>query len=406
MIQHSASSLAFKTFKIVIAGALLGAYPLLSGCVKDRGEPNVPTQALPIQSFERDWGVATEQKYGKVDRLFLRDAYIFAYTVKGTVYIISRADGSILSVVDVPHGGEQLRSPVVLRDRIVFPTNITFETYDRTGNYIGPKPLSYSIRSNAVGSGAVVYVGADFRNGGRVVKADITRKYPDHVWELMFGRVSVSSAPALFGDTVYAAAEDGEVTAVDNDTRNPLWPISDGIFRMNGPVKADLVVDDSGLYIAGEDDMLVCLNRQTGKVKWQYPAGTPLDTSPSVTKDLVLQYVSGTGLVAIDKRQGDYNRKPLWVASDVSEFLAEDEHYVYGRRADNAILAMDKKDGHAAFISRRRDFAAFAPNILNGIIYAVTQHGRVIAIKPVLTPGQVGEIVFAPVEPASVASAR
>ena len=32
--QHSASFLVFRTFKIVIAGALLGAYPLLSGCVK------------------------------------------------------------------------------------------------------------------------------------------------------------------------------------------------------------------------------------------------------------------------------------------------------------------------------------------------------------------------------------
>lgn len=406
MTQHSASSLAFKTFKIFFAGALLGAYPLLSGCVKDRGEPNVPTQAIPIQSFERDWGVATNQTDGRVDRLYLRDPYIFAYTTKGTVYILKRADGSIVSIANVPHGGDQLRSPVVLRDRIVFPTTVNFEVYDRNGNYIGPKPLSYSIRSNAVGAGSVVYVGADFRNGGRVVKADITVKYPDHVWELMFGRVSVSAAPALFGDTVYAAAEDGEVTAVDNETRNPLWPIENGVFHMHGSVVADLVVDDSGLYVASEDETLVCLNRQTGKVKWQYPAGTPLDTSPHVTKDLVFQYVPGTGLVVIDKRQGDFNRKPLWVASDVNQFLAEDEHYVYGRRADNAILAMDKKDGHAAFISRRRDFAAFAPNIQNGIIYAVTKHGRVMAIKPVLTPGQVGEIVFAPADPASVASAR
>jgi outer membrane protein assembly factor BamB len=326
--QHSASSLAFRTFKIVIAGALLGAYPLLSGCVKDRGEPTVPTQALPIQSFERDWAVATQQKNGTVDRLFLRDPYLFAYTDKGTVYIINRTDGSIVSIADVPHGRDQLRSPVVLRDRIVFPTTVNFEVYDRTGNYIGPKTLSYSIRSNAVGSGSAVYVGADFRNGGRVVKADITRKFPDHVWELMFGRTSVSAAPALLGDTVYAAAEDGEVTAVDNETRNPLWPINDGIFRMHGAVVADLVVDDSGLYIASEDETLVCLNRQTGKLKWQYTAGTPLDTSPIVTKDLVFQYVAGTGLVVIDKRQGDFNRKPLWVASDVNQFLAEDEHYV------------------------------------------------------------------------------
>ena len=41
------------------------------------------------------------------------------------------------------------------------------------------------------------------------------------------------------------------------------------------------------------------------------------------------------------KDTGDYNRQPKWRAPDVRQYLGIDDRYVYGRRADNAIVAMD-----------------------------------------------------------------
>jgi len=179
-----------------------------------------------------------------------------------------------------------------------------------------------------------------------------------------------------------------------------------GFFSSYGSIVADLVADEAKLYIACEDGTLTVLNRSNGRVRWKYIAGVPLHATPAVTRDMVFQYVPGTGLVAFGKTEGAFVRTPRWVASDVSEFLAEDEKYVYGRRTDNAILAMEKTSGRAAFTSRRRDFVAFAHDTTGGMIYTVTTAGRIMAIKPVLTPGGVGEVAFAPVAREPLSSAQ
>ena len=409
MIQHLSIRPAhprLSRLKLMVLSTAMAAFLGFAGCAKNPPPPDTSPQPLPLNSFTRLWAIETHQKYGKLNQVFMRGDYIFAYSRTGNVCMVGRNDGHLIAVSDIRHGREQLRPPVVLRDRVVYPTNSSFEMYELTGGFIGSKDVSYSVRSNAVGSGSYVYVGADFQNGGRVVKVDITRKFPDHVWELMFAGVSVSSGPALVGDALYAAGENGKVTAVDVDSREPLWSLEGGFFSSYGSIVADLVADEANLYIACEDGTLTVLNRSNGRVRWKYIAGVPLHATPAVTRDMVFQYVPGTGLVAFGKTEGAFVRTPRWVASDVSEFLAEDEKYVYGRRTDNAILAMEKTSGRAAFTSRRRDFVAFAHDTTGGMIYTVTTAGRIMAIKPVLTPGGVGEVAFAPVAREPLSSAQ
>ena len=64
------------------------------------------------------------------------------------------------------------------------------------------------------------------------------------------------------------------------------------------------------------------------------------------------------------------------------------------RRRDGAVVARDKKTGQVKFTSQRRN-DVFATNTLkeDGIVYAATKQGRIIAIKPILKPGVVGEVV-------------
>ena len=54
-----------------------------------------------------------------------------------------------------------------------------------------------------------------------MVAVDVTSQYLDHRWELMFPHSAVSAAPAVWGDIVYAAAENGDVAAVAFDLREP-----------------------------------------------------------------------------------------------------------------------------------------------------------------------------------------
>jgi hypothetical protein len=58
-------------------------------------------------------------------------------------------------------------------------------------------------------------------------------------------------------------------------------------------------------------------------------------------------------------------------------------------------VARDKKTGEVKFTSQRRNNDIFATNVSkeDGMIYAATKQGRIIAIKPILKPGVVGEVV-------------
>ena len=259
---------------------------------------------------------------------------------------------------------------------------------------IRSKDLSYSIRSDAVGDRTYVYFGADYVNGGRLVAVDVTSEYLDHRWFLMSPKSGLSSAPAVLNDIVYSASENGDVTAVAFDTREPVWPLAGGVFHTYDPVTANLTVDGSGLYIASVDTKLVCLNPKSGRVKWQYNAAASLLDAPVVTKDLVYQRVPGVGIVVIDKVKGEYNRTPRWSAADVAKVLAQDDKYVYVLREDKTIMALDKQTGKATFTSKRRDLVAFATNNRDGVVYAVTTANRVLAITPVLKPGTVGEMAW------------
>ena len=60
------------------------------------------------------------------------------------------------------------------------------------------------------------------------------------------------------------------------------------------------------------------------------------------------------------------------------------------------IAAHDKRTGEVRFTSQRSDFTVFGTNLVkeDGIVYAATKRGRVIAVRPVLKPGTVGEVVM------------
>jgi len=385
-------------FATLIAGSLL------SGCahlpdIKD--EDVKPPTSVPINSFRLQWATKLEGSHGQITRLFARDTVVIGYTDDGTAYVLDKAGGRILHSETIRHGEQSLHSPVVLKDYIVFPTNTSLEIYNRAGTLIRSKDLGYSIRSDAVGHKTFLYFGADYVGGGRLVAVDVTSEYLDHRWALMFPKSSVSAAPVIVGDVIYGAAENGDVTAVTFDTREPVWPVANGFFHTYSPVLADLAGDEGGIYIASTDTKLVCVNRNNGKVKWQYSAANSLTEGPVATKDLVLQHVPGVGYVAIDKMNGLFNRIPVWTASDVVNVLSADDKFVYVHRSDNTIVALDKTNGHAVFTSKRKDIVAYSINPKESTIYAVTTANRVLAITSVLKPGVVGELAWEwePVKP-------
>jgi hypothetical protein len=406
----------------VLACALVTlALALLPGCAttdgaKDGGAATAAGAAepIPLQSFGRLW--SSEAKLAKGDRLtsvYVREDTVFAYSKRGTVVAFDRASGTVLYIIDVPRGSDgRMRPPVVLKDHVVIPTLSNLEVYERTTGRKRTDPqtgqpdrgitLNFAIRSGGVGAGSTVFVGGDYAGNARVAAIDISRPYVPVAWELMVVGGGISSTPALLEESLYIGAENGTVIAVRADDREPIWALPDNVFRTHGPVVADMVADPDGVYVACTDSNLYAIQRNTGKIKWQYFAGRPLRTAPVATSDMVYQFVPQGGIAAFRKTEDfipetksmPVNRDPRWLLAGATQFLSQDETRAYLLLEDNTILAVDRATGEAQFQSKTRNLSLFDANTKpDGIIYGATPKGRVMAVQAVLKPGVVGEIV-------------
>ncbi len=371
----------------LLAAATLA--PPTGGCARRQQATLGP---VPANGFVRHWGADFQLKRDEADRLFLRDDFVFLYTRNNVVYTLSAAGGQLLAMNQVAAPRSDVRSPVLLGDKIVFPTLATMEVYDRSGRRIASVELDRPTRGPAVAQGNFLYMGVDHGRGGRLVKFDITRPFGKTLWELMTF-AAISAAPAVYEDVVYAASEDGRLYAV-NAARDPVWPIEGNTFVTAGRIVADVKVDDFGVYVASMDSKLYCLDRSTGRIKWTYYGAAPLREAPVALADRVYQYVPRRGLVAINKTEGQITRDALWVAPAARRFLSADGENVYVLTSQGSIAALDRNTGEPKFRSRRSDFAVTAQNTRDSTIYAATRDGQVYAIRPVLRPGTVGEIVF------------
>lgn len=369
---------------------------MLSGCRSANDGSTGAPKPVPAQSFAREWSVQLElPRKDAVSELHLRDDAIFLYTNGHWTYAVNRASGQLMYSNPITGSTTKLFPPVVLEDRVIFPISAALEIYNLRGRKIGQLPLDYSLRGPATGSPKRnrIYVGTNSGQGGRIAAIDVTRDYAQTRWELLtFG--PVSAAPALFNNVLFIGSESGRIYAVSED-RDANWPLEGGVFLTYGAIRADVKADEFGVYIASTDSKLYCVDRNNAKVKWQYFGGKPLNDSPVVTKTDVYQVVPGLGVAAINKTEGKYNREPRWIVHGAVQFLSEDDRYAYVRQSDNVILAIDRATGQPAFKSKRADFDVFGTNAKgDGIIYAATTGGQVIAIRPVLKPGSVGELVL------------
>jgi len=357
---------------------------------------------LPAPCFAAAWRAELPLREGtQLRRLSLSDDRVFAYTSDNYCFWINRNSGFVSAVTQSARPQDTLYNAVVTGNRVVFPSTTRLTVFDLAGKPLHTVNLKYGASTGAVGYRGMVYLGVDHPNGGRL-NAVSSAYQPYDIspeWELMT-RGAVSAAPAAADERVYVASRDGNVYAVRADNRDPIWPgLEDACFRTGGPILADLAVDREGLYVASMDSKLYCLDLSTGRVRWTFYAGQPLDenSAPVPAGNYVFIYIPRQGLVAIEKAGRQEIRRARWVLPEGRQFLAADDKYAYVLLADRTMAAVDKQTGQVAFRSQRNDLTIFAINTSpkDSTIYAARPDGRVYGIRAVLRPGAVGEVVMA-----------
>jgi outer membrane protein assembly factor BamB len=378
------------------------AASVMVGCQHKEAVPAASSiEPLPMQSFKRDWSADLELKGDAITRVFLREDVVVAYTKSNMAFVLNRAGGVVRFAAKVTDSTIPPLEPVILKERVIFPTDSTLEIYHRDGRFERSYKTQSSPRTNVVGQrdGSRVFFGVDAGNSGRLVAIETLPgqyKPVNQKWELMSDHgAPIYSAPAVNAGIVYAAFADGEIYAVNQDNRQAIWSTSTGqTFKTYGPVQADLRADEFGVYVPSTDSKFYCLDKTQGKVKWEYFAGSSLRSTPAISATMVYLPVTDRGVVAIDKINGPAVREPKWIVRDAVKLVAEDEKYAYFHRADNVVIAIDKASGEQKFTSKRTDFVAFATNTKDSTIYAATKGGQVMAIVPVLKPGNMGELAL------------
>jgi hypothetical protein len=367
------------------------------GCASSRknsANTNTP-MPIPSNSFARQW--ANDLKLGKdsVDKLYLRENTVYVYTANHQVYAIGRSGGDLKYLATPEVSGGVLRQPLELSEVVVYPSGSTIDVFNERGRRLRTIELEKPVRSGASGVGNTIYVGLDHTGGAGVMASiDISKPYHVENWELMtYG--AIDATPIIFDKVIYVASEDGRLYAVTEE-RGQVWVLGNGAgsFATQGKFSSDITVDDFGVYASNTDSKLYCLDRANGKIKWMYYAAVPLKTAPVVIGNTVYQYVDGTGVVAIDKTTGQFDRAPRWVVKNAVQVLSEDATYTYLRRRDGRLIAVEKTTGQLAFVSNKHPFEVFVTNTKDALIYGATKSGSVWAVRPVLKEGEVGHMVM------------
>jgi hypothetical protein len=403
--QHQ---LTYPTLVLLIASIGIG----VAGCSTPK-EQQVQITPIPANSFMVVWQAPLELSDDPIASLHVRQSTLFAYTRSNRGMWLGAEGGQFLAVNQITSPNLTAYPPVVLDDQVVIPTTTSLESFNAAGKRIRSHPVDAAIQSPGAGQGESIFVGVSHPGTGRMAKFDLDGEL-NRDWEL-YTWSGISAAPAIYSGVVFAAGLDGRVWAITTN-RSAIWALDGFAFQTAGGITADLVADESGLYVASQDKKLYALERSSGKIKWQYFAGMPLVDAPVVIDNVIYQLVPvptdpkrlpSRQLVAINKTEGLYNREPLWVQPGVTKVLSVDDQYVYVLSGESTIVALDKTTGQAAFQSTRGDLRVFATNLGGPMIYAATADGTVLAIRPVLRPGSTGQLVQNPTGPrAFFASAK
>jgi outer membrane protein assembly factor BamB len=351
--------------------------------------------AVPANSFVVDWKAELDPGDGQeLTDLYLTDDRVFGYTGDHRSYVMSRAGGTLhyITPVDVPGG--ILRRPIALSDSIIYPTRTSLQIYSLDGKLTRTIALSQAAGAAPVAVGQMLYMGLDYTEGGRIAAINLEEPILPIIWQVRTGG-AIRSSPAYISGSLYVGTIDGRIYGIDARDRHQLWNLEGGGFTTAGPIVADVQADDSAVYAASTDSKLYALDRANGKIRWQYYAGAQLTEAPVVTADAVYIAVPGQGLAALDKGAGKFNRPARWFVAGAKQFLSQDKTHVYLRGKEDHILAVDKQSGETVFTSRGNDYELFATNLTDSTIYAAQRNGLVVAIKPVLVDGSVGQIALA-----------
>ncbi len=202
------------------------------------------------------------------------------------------------------------------------------------------------------------------------------------------GRLPVHAPTAVTDDGIILAATlSGSIHALDYSDGTTLWT-----HRVEDAVESPMAMAEGRLFVTDSREILYALDVETGKLLWRYQrrapefftikgAGTPVVDGDAI----YCGFADGT-LVAVQIDTGEVmwsrdltNEEAEFVDVDMPAIIAGDSLYVASYAG--GVYALSRRDGATKW---RADLAGVAQlNLYDGLLYAASAQGRVVAIDPV-----------------------
>ncbi len=330
------------------------------------------SRALFEAGMIKHWQLALPLAPGqRVTDTFLVDDQIYAGTNDGHVYAIHAPTGALRWVRQFTRGGYLLRRPTHIGERTVIGTPPSVMHYDRLyGKPIRKQNLRFPLGNAPVSDGVSLLLGGlDRRMYSFGVNDDFEQ------WKIGADSQLVSG-PALYGESLFFASDRGTIYACAAANKAFQW-----INRSIGPVTADLVADENGVYVASRDRSLYLLDPAFGKTRWRVRFSGALHEAPVPTPKIAFQFSPSDGLVAVDADDVNLPDRELWRLENGRKLLTIDEESAYVLSRDGKLLVCDLDSGTVRHEVATGELTMPMPFTKLPVVYLASPDGRIFAAR-------------------------
>lgn len=197
--------------------------------------------------------------------------------------------------------------------------------------------------------------------------------------------------PLLDNNRLYVASNDGDVTCLESENGHKCWNTD-----IDASISGGVGNGDDMVYVATHQGEVLALNKNQGDIVWRKTVSSEVLTPPSINGDLLVVNSFDGKVYGLSATTGQQlwiydGTMPLLTMRGTSGTVFYENLVIFGSAAGK-LIALDRQTGQVRWerrvtiaqgrseIERIVDVDA-TPLISEGIIYAVSYQGRIVAFE-------------------------